>query len=212
MALLREIYGPAVEKLKVEAKTWKIDAGSRKVLQTSHILLQMHLGSLTVPDECSRDNLLRGFHVCAPRTRFVQVEVDLTTLSSNFHVEMNPSDAGMKDRYVVQARSAVPSKPAEEVAANSVWRNSFSLSCPAFATSTTSELGTLALVRIPMMFLSGGDQGDGQGEASGCRRTERVQECAVTAQTQRTLRSSSAQIVTSESSALHRRLLAVSMC
>lgn len=30
MALLREVFGSAVEKLKVEAKTWKIEAGSRK--------------------------------------------------------------------------------------------------------------------------------------------------------------------------------------
>ena len=28
--------------------------------------------------------------------------VELTTLSSNYHVEMNPSDVGTKDRYVVQ--------------------------------------------------------------------------------------------------------------
>jgi replication factor C subunit 3/5 len=60
LALLREIYGPGVERIKVEAKQWKIDVGSRKV------------------------------------------EVDLTLLSSNHHVEMNPSDVGIKDRYIVQ--------------------------------------------------------------------------------------------------------------
>lgn len=31
LALLREIYGPGVERVKVEAKEWKVDAGSRKV-------------------------------------------------------------------------------------------------------------------------------------------------------------------------------------
>jgi hypothetical protein len=31
-----------------------------------------------------------------------QVEVELTTVSSNYHVELTPSDAGLKDRYVVQ--------------------------------------------------------------------------------------------------------------
>ena len=31
-----------------------------------------------------------------------KIEVELTTLSSNYHVEMNPSDVGTKDRYVVQ--------------------------------------------------------------------------------------------------------------
>ncbi len=60
LALLREIYGPGVERIKVEAKTWKIEAGSRKI------------------------------------------DVELTCLSSNYHVEMNPSDVGSKDRYVVQ--------------------------------------------------------------------------------------------------------------
>ncbi|KAK9808259.1 hypothetical protein WJX73_004150 [Symbiochloris irregularis] len=30
------------------------------------------------------------------------IEVELTTLSSNYHVEMNPSDVGYQDRYVVQ--------------------------------------------------------------------------------------------------------------
>ncbi len=30
------------------------------------------------------------------------LEVELTTSSSNYHVEMNPSDVGNNDRYVVQ--------------------------------------------------------------------------------------------------------------
>jgi replication factor C subunit 3/5 len=30
------------------------------------------------------------------------IEVELTTVSSNHHVELNPSDAGFQDRYVVQ--------------------------------------------------------------------------------------------------------------
>jgi len=60
LALLREIYGPGVERVKVEGKTWKVEAGSRKV------------------------------------------EVELTVLSSNHHLELNPSDVGNKDRYVVQ--------------------------------------------------------------------------------------------------------------
>lgn len=33
-----------------------------------------------------------------------KLEVELTTLSSNYHVEMNPSDVGNNDRYVVQVR------------------------------------------------------------------------------------------------------------
>ena len=31
-----------------------------------------------------------------------KIEVELTTISSNYHVELNPSDAGFQDRYVVQ--------------------------------------------------------------------------------------------------------------
>ena len=31
-----------------------------------------------------------------------KVDVELVTLSSNYHVEMNPSDVGNKDKHVVQ--------------------------------------------------------------------------------------------------------------
>lgn len=31
-----------------------------------------------------------------------KLELELTTVSSNYHVEMNPSDVGNNDRYVVQ--------------------------------------------------------------------------------------------------------------
>ncbi|OVA16426.1 AAA+ ATPase domain [Macleaya cordata] len=60
MAVLRQMFGAGAEKVKVETKTWKIDAGSRTI------------------------------------------DVELTTLSGTHHVEMNPSDAGFQDRYVVQ--------------------------------------------------------------------------------------------------------------
>ncbi|KAK1289313.1 hypothetical protein QJS10_CPB18g00376 [Acorus calamus] len=60
MAVLKQMFGAAVEKVKMENKTWKIDAGTRTI------------------------------------------ELEVTTLSSTFHVEMNPSDAGFQDRYIVQ--------------------------------------------------------------------------------------------------------------
>ena len=60
LALLREIFGAGVERVKVEQKDWKLEVGSRNV------------------------------------------EVELVMLSSNYHVEMNPSDVGNKDKYVVQ--------------------------------------------------------------------------------------------------------------
>ncbi|XP_021776051.1 replication factor C subunit 3 [Chenopodium quinoa] len=60
MALLREMFGPSAEKVRVENKGWKVDAGTRTI------------------------------------------EIELTTLSSTHHVELNPSDAGFQDRYIVQ--------------------------------------------------------------------------------------------------------------
>lgn len=60
MALLRQLFGPGVEKVRVESKPWTIQLPTRKL------------------------------------------EVELTTLSSNHHLEMNPSDVGYNDRYVVQ--------------------------------------------------------------------------------------------------------------
>lgn len=33
--------------------------------------------------------------------------VELTTVASNYHIEMSPGDAGIYDRYVVQVRSAL---------------------------------------------------------------------------------------------------------
>eukprot|EP00277_Geminigera_cryophila_P035105 CAMPEP_0173130480 /NCGR_PEP_ID=MMETSP1102-20130122/60032_1 /TAXON_ID=49646 /ORGANISM="Geminigera sp., Strain Caron Lab Isolate" /LENGTH=146 /DNA_ID=CAMNT_0014041537 /DNA_START=60 /DNA_END=497 /DNA_ORIENTATION=+ len=73
MALLREIYGPGVEKLKVDVRPFK----------------------------------------------FKSSEVEVTFLSSNYHVELNPSDVGpYKDRDVAQevikeiAQSHAPSTAA----------------------------------------------------------------------------------------------------
>lgn len=60
MAVLREVYGPGAEKIKVETRPWTIELPSRKL------------------------------------------EVELTVISSNYHVELNPSDVGSQDRYVVQ--------------------------------------------------------------------------------------------------------------
>mmetsp|Transcript_18868 Transcript_18868/g.34222 ORF Transcript_18868/g.34222 Transcript_18868/m.34222 type:complete len:355 (-) Transcript_18868:81-1145(-) len=59
-ALLREIYGPGVEKIQVTTNPWTIELPNRKL------------------------------------------EIELTTITSNYHVEMNPSDVGNNDRYVVQ--------------------------------------------------------------------------------------------------------------
>jgi replication factor C subunit 3/5 len=55
-ATLRELYGPGVERVKVETTPWKVTTPSRTV------------------------------------------DVELTTLSSNYHVELTPADAGNMDR------------------------------------------------------------------------------------------------------------------
>ncbi|KAH7537515.1 hypothetical protein FEM48_Zijuj03G0101100 [Ziziphus jujuba var. spinosa] len=60
MAIIRQMFGPSAEKVKVENRTWKVEAGSRNI------------------------------------------DLELTTLSSTNHVELNPSDAGFQDRYIVQ--------------------------------------------------------------------------------------------------------------
>ncbi|KAM1037021.1 hypothetical protein FF1_031934 [Malus domestica] len=60
IALLRQVFGPSADKVKVENKTWKVDAGSRTI------------------------------------------DIELTTMSSTNHIELNPSDAGFQDRYIVQ--------------------------------------------------------------------------------------------------------------
>ena len=55
-ATLRELYGPGVERVKVETTPWKVQLPSRSV------------------------------------------DVELTTLASNYHVELTPADAGNMDR------------------------------------------------------------------------------------------------------------------
>ncbi len=57
MCLLRAIFGPGVEKLKLEHRSFKTPS---------------------------------------------RATVDVTTIASNYHIEMNPGDAGTRDIYVVQ--------------------------------------------------------------------------------------------------------------
>jgi len=60
-ALLREVYGPGADRVRVDTRPWTLELpGGRKG------------------------------------------EVELTALSSPYHVELNPADAGGMDRYVVQ--------------------------------------------------------------------------------------------------------------
>ena len=58
LALLRAVYGPGVDRVKVEQRRFTVQGRSKPI--------------------------------------------ELTTLASNYHVELNPSDAGSGDRAVVQ--------------------------------------------------------------------------------------------------------------
>lgn len=59
MCLLRELFGPAAERLRVQSKAWKVQQASRSI------------------------------------------NVEVRVLTSACHVEVNPSDAGSRDRHVV---------------------------------------------------------------------------------------------------------------
>jgi replication factor C subunit 3/5 len=52
-----------------------------------------------------------------------KLEIDLTTVSSNHHVELNPSDAGNNDRYVVQEVIKVSIHTHESCQLLHVWRD-----------------------------------------------------------------------------------------
>lgn len=63
-----------------------------------HILFphEESLHGLVFPS-CSNENWILYLQA-GTRT----IDVELTTISSSHHVELNPSDAGFQDRYVVQ--------------------------------------------------------------------------------------------------------------
>ncbi len=101
MAILRQVYGAGVEKVRL-----CFPCAHRR------------------PQNAARCSLLCQVCCCRPcgATKQVRVEsrpwtielpsrkleVDLTTLSSNYHLELNPSDVGNNDRYVVQVRGVGP--------------------------------------------------------------------------------------------------------
>jgi hypothetical protein len=91
MALLREIFGPGAEKVR-----------RFQLLKYAHV--SYHIGVQHML--CMLPSLLqvkvesRPWSMELPSGR--KLEVELTTLSSNYHIEMNPSDVGNNDRYVVQ--------------------------------------------------------------------------------------------------------------
>jgi replication factor C subunit 3/5 len=94
LATLRDLFGPGVEKLKTEHKTWQIKLPSRKI------------------------------------------EVELATVSSNYHLELNPSEAGRKDVHVVQE---VIKEMAKTKSSTSMFQQDAASSLAAAAAATTSQ-------------------------------------------------------------------------
>ncbi|TQE11661.1 hypothetical protein C1H46_002697 [Malus baccata] len=77
IALLRQVFGPSADKVKVENRTWKVDRLLYELLKKLDAELKHEAGSRTI-------------------------DIELTTMSSTNHIEPNPSDAGFQDRYIVQ--------------------------------------------------------------------------------------------------------------
>ena len=73
-----------------------------------HVLCNVSPARLPLQRSSHRDQSRPSArHVCLDSVLWVQlpsrnIEIELTTVSSNYHVEMNPSDVGNQDRYVVQ--------------------------------------------------------------------------------------------------------------
>jgi len=82
MAVLREMFGASAEKLKVEHREFKVRPSAWRARRPP-------LGASLTPH---------------PHTQLENVSgaVELTVVSSNYHVELNPSDAGTKDSKIVQ--------------------------------------------------------------------------------------------------------------
>ena len=87
IALLREIFGPSVEKARRPPS-----ASAAAALSSSLPVLSACIGAQVRVET-------RPWKIALPSSN---IEVELTTVSSNYHVEMNPSDVGNRDRHIVQ--------------------------------------------------------------------------------------------------------------
>ena len=77
MCLLRELYGSGAEKLRIEHMNF-----------TVRISLYALIACL----------FNSSSHAQTPSKK----KLEISTVSSNYHVEINPSDAGVHDRVVIQ--------------------------------------------------------------------------------------------------------------
>ncbi|GAU16314.1 hypothetical protein TSUD_299460 [Trifolium subterraneum] len=95
MALLRQMFGPGAEKVKVENRAWKVDVS---FILLFHAAIFFALLYPLVSEQCLPGFF--NFQTVAAGSR--SIDLELTTLSSANHIEMTPSDAGFQDRYIVQ--------------------------------------------------------------------------------------------------------------
>ena len=81
-----------MEKLRTEQKTWQIQVGPPPRFRTSR-----PGRDLTTPPFLSF-----GLSPLRRQLPSRKIEVELATVSSNYHLEVSPADAGRRDVHVVQ--------------------------------------------------------------------------------------------------------------
>lgn len=96
LALLKRIYGPGAERVRLEHRSFK-----------------------------------------TPSNRLVE----LTTVASNYHIEMSPGDAGIYDRYIVQAGFRYTSVPCVPIRVT-VPRCSLNANCQYYIGAWDDGIGT----------------------------------------------------------------------
>lgn len=94
MSLLREVFGPGVERIKLEHRTFHTSSGTVLPLWFSVKLCWRRLSTITTYHAL--------FSVWDQSNAFTGKPIEIGTLGSNYHIECNPSDAGNNDRFVIQ--------------------------------------------------------------------------------------------------------------
>ncbi|KAG8136809.1 hypothetical protein E2320_005366, partial [Naja naja] len=87
MCLLRELYGSGVEKLRIEHQTITV----RNILKINLKCLRKLYIEIVASSVSRAENK-------APSKK----KIEISTIASNYHLEVNPSDAGNSDRVVIQ--------------------------------------------------------------------------------------------------------------
>ena len=113
IGLLRQIYGPAVEKVGLIPLLNQVKCpASRHICRLPvynlHLFRALHTLMYLPDHEISRSESSRCLQIKVETKPWKialpsrNIEIELTTVQSNYHVEMNPSDVGNQDRHIVQ--------------------------------------------------------------------------------------------------------------